>query len=246
MTRRLSARLLLGGLVALLLAGALAWSRSGPDFPPRPPGKRPPLMLVTTLPIVFPEEFTLQATGSKALSALETRYKVLPIGTTDAKSLRQAKLLLMAHPLAQPAEDLVALDKWVRSGGRVLLLADPKLDWPSNRPLGDKLRPPPSFADTGLLAHWGLRLEAREAQGPILLGGRHDLVAYISAGRLVSTNTNCELSRGEIIAECAIGKGRAAVIADADFLNADVAEAAGSSPENQMRELLEVLAQLER
>ena len=48
----------------------------------------------------------------------------------------------MAHPLAQPAEDLVALDDWVRGGGRVLLLADPMLEWPSKRPLGDPLRPP--------------------------------------------------------------------------------------------------------
>ena len=62
----------------------------------------------------------------------------------------------MAQPLAQPAEDLVALDDWVRGGGRVLLLADPMLEWPSKRPLGDPLRPPPMFMDTGLLAHWGL------------------------------------------------------------------------------------------
>ena len=69
-------------------------------------------------------------------------------------------MLLMAHPLAQPAEALVDLDRWVRDGGRLLLLADPKLDWPSKRALGDTLRPPPAFADTGLLAHWGLRLDA--------------------------------------------------------------------------------------
>ncbi len=80
---------------------------------------------------------------------METRYRVTPIGTTDAASLRDGTLLLMAHPLAQTADALVDLDRWVREGGRVLLLADPKLDWPSERPLGDKLRPPPSFADTG-------------------------------------------------------------------------------------------------
>ena len=61
----------------------------------------------------------------------------------------------MAHPLAQTAENLVALDQWVRGGGRVLLLADPMLEWPSERPLGDPLRPPPMFMDTGLLAPLG-------------------------------------------------------------------------------------------
>ena len=76
----------------------------------------------------------------------------------------RARLLLMAHPLAQPAEALVDLDHWVRDGGRVLLLADPMLEWPSKRPLGDKLRPPPSFADTGLLAHWGLDARMRRTK----------------------------------------------------------------------------------
>ena len=71
----------------------------------------------------------------------------------------------MAQPRAQPAEDLVALDNWVRGGGRVLLLADPMLEWPSERPLGDPFRPPPTFADTGLLAHWGLKLDAPDEPG---------------------------------------------------------------------------------
>ena len=72
----------------------------------------------------------------------------------------------MAQPQAQPAEALVELDAWVRRGGRVLLLADPALEWPSERPLGDLLRPPAAFADTGLLGHWGLTLTPPEARGP--------------------------------------------------------------------------------
>ena len=62
---------------------------------------------------------------------------------------------------------LVELDQWVRGGGRLLLLADPMLEWPSERPLGDRLRPPPAFADTGLLAHWGLRLERPDSAEPV-------------------------------------------------------------------------------
>ena len=45
--------------------------------------------------------------------------------------------MLLAHPMAQTADALVDLDRWVRGGGRVLLLADPRLEWPSERPLGD-------------------------------------------------------------------------------------------------------------
>jgi|KBSMisStaDraftv2_1062788.scaffolds.fasta_scaffold589466_2 hypothetical protein len=250
MTRRLSVRLVLGGIAAIVIiaAGALALTRSDHplDLRPRAPSQRPALMLITTLPILFPEEFTLQSSGSKTLGALETRYKVLPIGTTDARSLSQARLLLMAHPLAQPAENLVALDQWVRGGGRLLLLADPRLDWPSKRPLGALLRPPPSFADTGLLAHWGLQLEAPKEAGPVLLGGGHNPVVYISPGRMISTNRDCDLSRADIIAECRMGKGKVAVVADADFLNAEMAERNGSTVENQLRELLELLGNLER
>ncbi len=135
----------------------------GPE--PRPAAKRPDLLLLTSLPLVFGEQFSLQGGGSPALKALDTRYRVVPISVTDPAELGKGRLLLMAHPLAQPAEDLVALDQWVRSGGRVLLLADPMLEWPSSRPLGDPLRPPPMFMDTGLLAHWGLRLDAPDERG---------------------------------------------------------------------------------
>ena len=88
-------------------------------------------------------------------------------GSPMRRALKARRLLLMAHPRAQPAEVLVELDQWVRGGGQLLLLADPRLDWHSERPLGDRLRPPPAFADTGLLGHWGLRLErAAPPTGP--------------------------------------------------------------------------------
>lgn len=247
--RRVSARVLIGVSIALLLVGAGALALAGRDrnndVLARAEAEKPKLLLVTTLPLLFAEEFTLEGGGSEALTALETRYKVVPIGTTDAGSLRQARLLLMAHPLAQPAEALVDLDRWVRAGGSVLLFADPRLDWPSNLPLGDKLRPPPAFADTGLLAHWGLRLEDPEDRGPVILGGGDNAILFPSAGRLVAMNRDCELSRANIVAECRIGRGKIAVVADADFLNPEIAEASEASAENQMREMLKLLSDLE-
>src|SRR5688572_11453991 len=110
---------------------------------------RPALLLLTSLPLMFGEQFSLENDGSDALTALEKHYRVLPISVTDPAELARGRLLLMAHPPAQTAEDLVSLDQWVLGGGRVLLLADPMLEWPSERPLGDPLRPPPMFADTG-------------------------------------------------------------------------------------------------
>jgi hypothetical protein len=235
---------LIAGLAALgiLGAGALAIARGdrAPDVKPRAASQRPVLMVVTTLPILFPEEFTLEARASEALAALETRYRVVPIGTTDARSLSQARLLLLAHPLAQPADDLVALDAWVRGGGRVMLLADPLLEWPSERPLGDKLRPPPSFADTGLLAHWGLELRSPAEIGPkeSRLGGLTIVTA--SPGSLAGS---CGIGERGFVARCRLGKGRATVVADADFLNVEQLD---GPTEHNLDALLVELAQLER
>lgn len=195
-------------------------------------------MLVTSLPLLFPEEFTLEGAGSPALEALETRYRVEPIGITDTGSLRGGNLLLMAHALAQPAEALVDLDRWVRGGGRVLILADPKLDWPSELPLGDVRRPPPSFPDTGLLGHWGLQLEDPQDGGPQerVIDGR--TIQLSSPGTLTG---RCETAGEGLVARCAIGKGRATIIADADLLQPN-----DDSPKQVEANLAFLLAELER
>lgn len=241
--RRNPARLLAIGAALIVVIGAATFALAGreqrADLSPRAESERPALMLLTTLPLVFPEEFSLQGGGSKALAALETRYSVVAIGTTDAASLGKERLLLMAHPLAQPAEALVDLDRWVRDGGRVLLLADPKLEWPSKRPLGDKLRPPPAFADTGLLGHWGLRLDAPVDVGPrtLELGGLS--VLTVSPGALSGA---CSIDQPGFVARCRIGRGRATVIADADFLNV---EQLSDPADDNLDALLAELAQLE-
>lgn len=202
--------------LAFAVAGALAIAGRSPSAPkPRPASERPTLLLLTSLPIVFGEGFTLDG-GSAALKALETRYRVVPISVTDEADLARGRLLLMAHPQAQPAEDLVALDEWVRRGGRVLLLADPLLEWPSSRSLGDRLRPPPMFMDTGLLGHWGLRLDAPDERGRVSrkLAG-YDIVVD-SPGNL---HGGCEVASDRLVAHCSIGRGAATVIADADLLD---------------------------
>jgi len=123
---------------------------------------------------------------------------------------------MMAQPRAQAPEDLVALDEWVRGGGRLLLFADPMLEWPSGKPLGDLTRPPAMFADTGLLGHWGLRLDAPDRRGPVIgeIGGKS--FATLSSGTL---NGGCAIEEAGLLARCAIGKGKAVIVADADLLN---------------------------
>lgn len=225
---------LAGTAVALAMIG-----RAPAPPPPRLPTERPVLLLLTSLPLVFGEHLSLEGGGSPALTALETRYRVVPISVTDEADLRKGRLLLLAHPPAQAPENLVTLDAWVGRGGRVLLLADPLLEWPSERPLGDPLRPSPMFSDTGLLAHWGLRLDAAEQRGPQVrkLGGYDVLTA--SPGSL---SGRCVISGDGLVAQCRIGKGRATIVADADLLNVDPN---GGPSKHNLDALLAELAALE-
>lgn len=216
MMLRRRAGVAVGMLVVLLFAGAMLFAHSrAKEGPP----DRPSLLLLTSLPLLFGEGFTLDQTGSAALTRLQSRYGVRTIALADRDSLAGHQLLLLAQPRAQTAEALVDLDAWVRAGGRVLLLADPALDWPSERPLGDRLRPPPGFSDTGLLAHWGVTLSPPSKRGPVVetVGGRQ--VGFSSPGQLSSKQ--CAADGGATIVRCAIGRGRVTIIADADLLNAD-------------------------
>jgi hypothetical protein len=203
--RWLAGAALLAGLGAVT---ALAVREGDPSIEERAPDRRPALALLTSLPLVFGERFGLESGGSPALARLEQRYNVVPIGVADAASLSGQHLLMMAHPRAQPAEALVDLDQWVRRGGRVLLLADPRLDWHSDRPVGDKLRPPPAFADTGLLSHWGLKLSGPGSDGRGILASAR-------------SGSSCKLLNEGFVARCRIGAGAATIIADADFLNGE-------------------------
>jgi hypothetical protein len=238
--RGLLAALLAAGLVAAAAVAFVANRKAEPPAPVDSVARKPTLMLLTTLPLVFGEKFGLEGGGSPALSALGMHYRVLPIAVTSEYELAHGRLLLMAHPQAQTAEGLVTLDRWVRQGGRLLLLADPALDWPSELPLGDRLRPPPAFADTGLLRHWGLRLDAPDDRGPKMrrLGGQEIMTA--SPGELFG---DCATSADRLVAHCRIGKGEATIVADADFLNVEDLDGPTS---NNLNAMLAELESLER
>ncbi|MEO7564611.1 MAG: DUF4350 domain-containing protein [Sphingomicrobium sp.] len=202
-------------LLAAVGAAAFALARGGRE---ERLGNKPVLMLLTSLPLVFGEEFGLDQKGSAMFVALRSRYQVVAVDVTDPAALAKGKLLMMAQPRAQTADNLVALDDWVRRGGRVLLFADPLLEWPSGKALGDPTRPPAMFADTGLLGHWGLRLDAPDQHGPVIraIGGNKVLTA--SPGSLAGT---CAIDRGALAARCTVGKGKAIVVADADLLDVE-------------------------
>jgi hypothetical protein len=200
-------------LAALLLLAAPA--SCGEPVPAEP---KPTLHLLTSLPLLFGEDFALDAERPAVTEFLERKYRLVPV---DLPSELPARAILLAvQPRALPPSELVALDDWVRSGGRLVLLADPFLEWPSGRPLGDRLRPPVMFADTGLLGHWGLRLDSPDRRGPVETGAPIGAI-LVSPGELVRVGGECRILADARYAECHLGHGRADVVADVDWLNVE-------------------------
>ena len=185
---------------ALLVAALVVLGRGEPAN--HAAAARPRIALLTSLPLLFGESFALDLPPNAAVERVMQRVELVPIAIADRASLAGFSTLLMAHPRAQPAAVLVDLDAWVRGGGKAVVLADPVLEWQSARLPGDPLRPPPDFADTGLLAHWGLRLGVDEA----------------GEGMLRATSRACRVSDRALVAHCRVGAGSVRVIADADFL----------------------------
>lgn len=238
----LSTRIALGVVgTALIAILSLAGAEYRPD---KEPAEKPKLALLTSIPILFGEQFSLEAPSSPLRQRLEAGYQLAPIGVADAQSLKGQNLLFMAHARAQPTEALNDLDQWVRDGGNLLILTDPLLNWHSERALGDRLRPPVNFADTALLAHWGLVLSGPTQTGPVTRPIDELEVLTVSPGSLASTG-QCSVEVGGFVARCAIGKGRVTLIADADWLNVGEGEGAIDGPtQNNLDALTRELARL--
>ena len=200
-------------LAALLLLAAPASCRE-----PQPAEAKPTLHLLTSLPLLFGEGFALDAERPAVTAYLERTYRLAPIDLPS--ELPGGATLLAIQPRALPPGELVALDEWVRGGGRLVLLADAFLEWPCARPLGDRLRPPILFADTGLLGHWGLRLDSPDQRGPVAAGPPIG-ATLVSPGTLVRTGGRCNVLAEGRYADCRLGRGRAIVVADADWLNVE-------------------------
>jgi hypothetical protein len=220
--------------LALALAVGSAGCRASPD--PQPDGAAR-LALMTTLPIYWPEAESvgklLQSPSdpSQARQTLETRFVLEPVDTLEAETLRGHDRLLLAQPRALAAVENVALDKWVRDGGRLLLFADPMLTHHSHFGIGDKRRAQDVILLSPILTHWGLALafdpeqpaaertvDAAGIAVPVALAGR---LAVLPGGR-------CEIAGEGTLARCQIGRGSVTILADAAVL--DDAEGTSSEP----------------
>jgi len=216
-----------GTALSLLVAGAITWALAGG------PNDKPPLGLFTSLPILWNESGsigeTLDGEGPAhwVRGALEADHRVEALDTLDGQGLGQLDRLVMAQPRPLAPAENVALDDWVRGGGRLLLFADPLLTEHSRFAIGDRRRPQDVVLISPILRRWGIELSFDEdqddaprtvvwAKGPLTvrLAGQLALVAP-------GAPAACKLAAGGLVAECAIGKGRAVILADAAVLEAE-------------------------
>lgn len=180
----------------------------------------PKVMLMTGLPLVWGETgpFDPAARPAAAYVELGKTFAFEPVDVLDAASLGRGRLLLLAQPQRLAPRELVALDSWIRRGGRALVLTDPMLTWPSALPPGDIRRPPPVGLLAPLLHHWRVALDTPAEPRAVRARWNGRPVALDSPGRFRSAGRECVVEPGGWTALCRLGRGRVRLVADADLL----------------------------
>ena len=216
--RRSVDRALAAALLILASGGCRAQEAAPADA-----SEHPGLGLMGTIPVYWGEEAAFgdalsgNATPHWARAQLEAHYTLHPLDTLSEQSLAGLDFLLLAQPRALSGPENVALDEWVRAGGRLLLFADPLLTGESRFAIGDRRRPQGAILLSPILGHWGLQLEFDESQreGVILAGGR---IPVNLPGAFVSDG-DCRAEARGVLARCEIGEGRVVAVADAAVLD---------------------------
>ena len=215
-----------------LLTGALALAACGGGEARQPvAGPEIEIGLASSLPIVLPEADDiadlLAGDGEEhwALAVLRGHGELRPLdGLADDQGqfpLAQDALLVMAQPWPLSPQENVALDDWVRAGGRVLLFVDPLLTFDSRFAIGDRRRPQDVAMLSPILTRWGLRLLRDQEASPELriveIGDIRVPIALPGQFEPLDGST-CRIEASGLLADCRIGKGRVVAIADAALL----------------------------
>ncbi|BDI60465.1 hypothetical protein [Qipengyuania nanhaisediminis] len=235
---------MLAVVLALMLGAAACSAPAAPEGEahqamPATAKNKPALGLMTSLPLYWPlgADLAALASGSQTSpwqrTAMEREYSLVPLDTLspisslsgedgDIDPLARLDRIAVIQPRGLSPADNVALDRWVRSGGQLLIMLDPLLTGEYKLPLGDPRRPNASALIPPVIARWGLsqqfdpdvtRLrEIATPHGaiPVLMGS--DLrIAGDAAG-----NNGCRLHESGLAARCArIGEGQVTYIGDA-------------------------------
>ena len=156
---------------------------------------------------------------------LERSFALTPLDALEPENLANVDRLLLAQPRPLAPSENVALDEWLRDGGRLLIFADPLLTRHSEFSIGDRRRPQDVVLISPILKRWGLELQFDETQPvgerwvdtydgefPVNLPGQFLQVE-------ASAPSQCTVSEGGLLAECEVGEGRVTLLADAAILD---------------------------
>lgn len=230
------------GLASVLLLAVLGWQMFGTKLG-QP--QRDRTGLFTTLPILWNESADLAGILKPdqephwAEKLIAGGGAIAPLDILATSGLKPLQYLVIAQPRPLSPDENVALDGWVRSGGKLLLFADPMLTEDSAFALGDKRRPQDTVLLSPILKHWGLELVFDESQvfGERSVEVMGSKVPVNLPGRFaVLDPVRCRVWGEGLAATCAISKGRVLVLADAAVLERD--DAAGTRAK-ALRQLLD-------
>lgn len=224
--------------------------------------ERQPLALMTSLPIYWSEgrDIASLVSGDASLpwvrEAIERKYELSPIdsfsGNDGSDPLDSFDRLLIAQPRGLSPEDNVALDEWVRGGGRLIYVIDPMLTGHYSVSFSDPRHPTAIGLVPPVLVRWGLGLRFDDSQPfelrqagygtdaiPVQMAGEIILLPDDGSATAEERNVlgDCTILGDAVIATCRIGLGRALVVADAALFEMHQADAVA---ENQLMKLLEI------
>lgn len=222
-------------LVAVLVGlAACNPAPSAPQGEPAPAAERASLGLMTSLPLYWPLGAGLEDIAAGAApppwqrTAIEAGYALVPLDTLspipalspdqpDSDPLAQLDRLAVIQPRGLSPADNVALDRWVRAGGRLLLALDPALTGEYDLPLGDPRRPTDSALIPPAVARWGLAVSFDEAQ-PVAVDTQSLAGAALPlalSGQITAAGGDCTVLAQGAAARCRVGEGQVTLIADA-------------------------------
>ncbi len=219
------------GVLAAMAAGFavppflhMTLAKAYQDHAPEYPKSKRPINIMTALPLAYGEDtgdLAKIARGDArphpALARLAHKYNITMVDAITPQSLQLNGPLVLIQPrVLQPVEN-VLIDDHLRAGGHVVIIADPDLQWEPLFPLGDKRNPPRQSMLLPVLDHWGVVLP--QDSGGVISVTSPAFNRFDAAAPLPSPQGMNACTIGGFVSVCQIGKGRATILTDADFLD---------------------------